>query len=321
MKLKLATQAAITERLSWRHTFIVVTLLLLSAGIQAAKPPTAGPAKDADLAMVKTVDNPNPRAGDTIIYTLTLTNNGPNNANNIVVNDRLPIELTYVSHLGAGTYDPVSGDWTPGVLMKAGDVVQLTITATVNLGIVEGTITTNTATLTASNAPDSVPGNNSSSAAVTVVAPNLTILKSVQTTSDPINGATSPFNIPGATVLYSLQATNSGLGSPDVDTVVMVDPIPANTDLFVGDLGGAGSGPVLMIDGAVASGLSYTFTGLASITDDLEFSNDNGATWIYTPVPDIDGYDAAVTNIRINPKGVMNTSGASFTLRFRVRVL
>ncbi len=74
----------------------------------------------------------------------------------------------------------------------------------------------------------------------------------------------------------------------------------------------------------VNSGLSYTFTSLGSSTDDIEFSNDSGASWIYTPVADADGYDANVTNIRINPKGVMRASNGSdhptFTLRFQVRV-
>jgi hypothetical protein len=100
----------------------------------------------------------------------------------------------------------------------------------------------------------------------------------------------------------------------------VTDSIPANTELYVNDLGGAGSGPVLFIDGSapVNSGLSYSPAG------DLEFSNDNGTSWTYTPSPDADGYDANVTDIRINPKGVMNasdgTNDPTFTLRFRVRV-
>jgi len=44
----------------------------------------------------------------------------------------------------------------------------------------------------------------------------------------------------------------------------------------------------------------------------------------YTPVPDIDGFDAAVTCIRVNPKGVFAAasggSNANFEARFRVRV-
>jgi uncharacterized repeat protein (TIGR01451 family) len=278
----------------------------------------------ADLEIVKTVDNNQPQEGDTIVYTLTLTNNGPKNANQIEVTDVLPAGLTYVSDDGGGNYDDVTGLWTPGLLTN-GSSTTLNITLTVDAGTAGSTIT-NTATITDSNRVDPDPSNDTSSVNITVVEANLTVLKSALTTSDPINGTSSPYNIPGATVLYSVQITNTGLGVTDTDTVIVTDSIPANTELFVNDLGGAGSGPVLFIDGSapVNSGLSYSFTSLSSTTDDLEFSNDNGTSWSYTPVPDADGYDANVTDIRVNPKGAMNasdgTNDPTFTLRFRVRV-
>lgn len=153
---------------------------------------------------------------------------------------------------------------------------------------------------------------------------SIVVMKTASTTSDPFNGATNPKAIPGAEKLYSILVTNTGSGSATADSIVVTDPIPTNTELFVGDLGGVGSGPVLFIDGAPISGLTYTFTSLGSTTDDLEFSNNGGATWTYTPVPDVNGYDSSVTNIRVNPKGTFNgATGAgnpSFTLRFRVRI-
>ena len=278
----------------------------------------------ADLAIVKTVDNALPQEGDTIVYTLTLTNNGPKNANSIVVTDVLPGGLSYVSDDSGGSYNPLTGLWTLPPLNNGG-VAILNITLDVDPGTAGSTIT-NTATITNSNRIDPDPSNNSSSVNLTVVEPVLTVIKSAITISDPVNGTTNPYNIPGATILYSVQSTNTGLGSPDNDTVFVLDPVPANTELFVNDLGGAGSGPVLLIDGTapVNSGLSYTFTSLGSSTDDIEFSNDNAGSWIYTPVPDADGYDTNVTNIRVNPKGVMRASNGTdhptFTLRFQVRV-
>jgi hypothetical protein len=38
----------------------------------------------ADLGLSKTVDNPTPNVGDTITFTVTLTNNGPDNATGVV---------------------------------------------------------------------------------------------------------------------------------------------------------------------------------------------------------------------------------------------
>src|SRR4030095_11990187 len=100
------------------------------------------------------------------------------------------------------------------------------------------------------------------------------------------------------------------------------DPIPTNTSLRVVDIGGAGSGPVAFANGATSSGLTYTFTSLASATDDIEFSNNGGSPWTYTPGAAANGCDTAVTNVRISPKGTFvadtGTPDPSFTLRFRI---
>ena len=160
-------------------------------------------------------------------------------------------------------------------------------------------------------------------ASILVSAATLSVIKSVQTISDPINGTTSPFNIPGAQLLYIIQVTNSGIGSTDTDTVIINDMIPANTSLQVTDLGGAGSGPVLFIDGSPVSGLTYTYTALGNLGDDLEFSTD-GVVWTYVPTPDANGVDANVRYIRVNPKSAMLGNGGggdpNFELRFMVVV-
>ncbi|MHC4428798.1 MAG: hypothetical protein ACYS0D_09410, partial [Planctomycetota bacterium] len=158
-----------------------------------------------------------------------------------------------------------------------------------------------------------------------IVSPELVVLKSVATLSDPVNGPVDPKAIPGSTVVYTILVTNQGGGAPvDTDTVVIIDPVPADTDLFVGDVGSPGSGPVAFVDGVPTSNLTYTFTSLGSATDDVDFSNDGGATFTYTPVPDADGFDPAVTHMRINPKGQLPPAtlagSPSFSVSFRVRV-
>src|SRR6478736_3671510 len=96
---------------------------------------------------------------------------------------------------------------------------------------------------------------------------------------------------------------NTGLGTLDSNSVVVSDPIPPNTALFVGNLGGSPAGPVSFIDSA--STLTMAYTSLSSTTDDVDFSSDGGASWGYVPVPDAAGYDAAVTNLRVRPRGRM----------------
>ncbi len=124
-----------------------------------------------------------------------------------------------------------------------------------------------------------------------------------------------------------MTVTNLGGATVDTDTVVMTDPVPTNVPLFLGDVGAPGSGPVAFADGVEASGLSYTFISLASAADDLEFSDDGGATFSYVPVPDASGFDANVTHLRVNPKGAFAATTAlttpnspSFSLTFRIRV-
>lgn len=159
---------------------------------------------------------------------------------------------------------------------------------------------------------------------VTDPPPSFTTALSSPLTSDPHNGTTNPKAVPGAIRLYSLKITNGSSGYPDSNSVVVVQPVPAGLSLFVGNLGGAGSGPVAFAQGTPSSGLTYTYAGLASTTDDVGFSNNGGASFAYTPSPDSNGYDNAVTHIRVTPRGIFAGSSASgtpnFTISYRVKI-
>ena len=148
----------------------------------------------------------------------------------------------------------------------------------------------------------------------------LTIVKLAIVKSDPVNGVSSPKAIPGAVVEYQLVLTNPASTQIDSGSLVVTDPVPPQVDLVVGDIAGVGSGPVRFDEGTPPSGLSYTFAGLASATDNVDFSSDNGATWTYVPTPDSAGRDPAVTDIRIRPQGAFAANNAQFSLRFRVVV-
>jgi hypothetical protein len=166
--------------------------------------------------------------------------------------------------------------------------------------------------------------NNDCADTVTIQAlPAITLLKTVAVHSDPMNLLVNPKFIPGAVAQYAIIASNSG-GPADNNSTVVSDALPANTALFVNDIGAAGSGPVLFSQGAPSSTLSYTFTALNDPADDVAFSNDNAATWTYVPVPGADGCDPLVTHLRINPKGTFvgnpTAPSPSFNLNFRACV-
>ena len=196
-----------------------------------------------------------------------------------------------------------------------GGAVTFSVTASVNGGTAAGATITNTASITANGATGSASDVN------TVVYPSLVHRKTVALVSDPVNGTTRPKSIPGAIEDYTLRITNNGLGTHDADAMSISDAIPPETELFVGDLGGSGSGPVVFTQGTPSSTLSWSFTALGSATDDVDFSGDGGATWTYTPSG---AWDPNVTHLRLRPKGRMAGSSVGgdpwFEARFRVRV-
>jgi uncharacterized repeat protein (TIGR01451 family) len=74
--------------------------------------------QQADLLVSKSVSNATPNVGDTITFTVTLSDQGPDAATNVVVNDLLPAGLTILSATPSqGTYS--SGLWTVGTVSTA----------------------------------------------------------------------------------------------------------------------------------------------------------------------------------------------------------
>jgi uncharacterized repeat protein (TIGR01451 family) len=147
---------------------------------------------------------------------------------------------------------------------------------------------------------------------VAPLLPSLTIMKSSVVLSDP-TGSVDPKRIPGAVLRYDINVTNSGPGAVDANSLVIVDPVPGNTTLDVG-----GASPVVFVNGSPVSGLTFNYASHVSYS-----SVGESGPFTYTPVPDANGYDAAVRAIRIAPAGVMNAAGGgnpAFTLQFRVRI-
>lgn len=151
-----------------------------------------------------------------------------------------------------------------------------------------------------------------------VFKPAVTFDKTGTPFSDPVNGTVNPKHIPGGVVEYVLRVTTPTSYSLTGNSVAITDVTPPGLDLVVTDLVGPGTGPAALTAGS--SGLTYSYSGLASATDNIDFSNNNGLTWTYTPTPNANGVDSAVTNVRLRPQGTMaaNTT-ASFRIRYRVR--
>ena len=181
----------------------------------------------ADVGISKTVSAAPYIIGGTVTYTITVRNNSPESATNVLVNEQLNSSLrfldfaaTRIDASGNATphtsvfHDEVRGTFDIGVIGGRQSVV-ITLRATI---IAAGTIP-NTATVVA-NQPDPYPGNNTDTAPIIVPAIS-TDLAVVKTITSP-----GPHNV-GTKITYTITARNNG---PDNATGVFVtDRLPLNS--------------------------------------------------------------------------------------------
>ena len=124
---------------------------------------------NANISVVKVADRTTASMGDTVVYTITLTNHGPDNATNVFLTDIIPSELNLVSATTSlGSFATTTGIWTVGDLINASSTI-LTITAIIKEGT-GGLIITNTA-IASSTQNDPNTDDNTSSVRVTVNIP------------------------------------------------------------------------------------------------------------------------------------------------------
>ena len=181
----------------------------------------------ADLSILKDVNDTTPDEGDNIMYTVIVSNAGPDDATGVQVTDMLPTAVTYVSDDGGGTYDSSTGVWNVGDV-ASGESDTLRITATVDSGTGGQTIT-NTASVTSADQADLNPDNNSDTKGMTVsTKANLSVTKAGN--PDPV--------IAGEQLTYTITVTNGG--PSDATGVTVTDTLPAEVD-FDSDIASQGS--------------------------------------------------------------------------------
>ena len=145
----------------------------------------------------KSVDVENPNFGDTVTYTVTVTNNGVVDAKQVVVRDILDKGLKYVSSSHNGVYDEAAHTVTWVVDIAAGSYLDLTVTAVAD----EYGVLTNDVTV----------GDKTASVDVTV--PEIIPTKDVDNTA---------LNF-GDKVEYTITLSNNGV--VDAKQVVVVDTL------------------------------------------------------------------------------------------------
>lgn len=90
--------------------------------------PTTCP--DVDLKLSKTLDKTTVKRGETMVYTLTVTNESSTDATGVKLIDNLPAGVSYISDDGAGSYNKSTGEWVVGSLLRnENKVLKITVTA------------------------------------------------------------------------------------------------------------------------------------------------------------------------------------------------
>jgi uncharacterized repeat protein (TIGR01451 family) len=274
----------------------------------------------ADLAITKS-DSPDPvTPGSNLTYTLTVTNNGPNDAPAVTVTDTLPAGVTLVSATpSAGTCTGLSCDL--GNLAN-GASATINITVTVDPAIACGTTLTNTASV-GSSVSDPNAADNTASADTTVTCPaDLSISKS--DAPDPV--------MAGDPLTYVLTVANNGPG--DASGVSVTDTLPAGVTLVSAtpsqgtctvvtcDLGSLANGAsatvtvTVTVDAATPAGtLTNTATVSASETDPDATNNTASADTMITAAPDV----CTILDEFNRADGPLGSNWAGRTSGYRIR--
>ncbi|MDQ2785429.1 MAG: DUF11 domain-containing protein [Chloroflexota bacterium] len=138
----------------------ILITVAVPAGVAALSPSLPM----ADLFVRKTVDNPAPFPFTNVTFTVSVSNNGPNDATGVTVLDKLPAGLTFVSATPAAAYNTTTGIWTVGALPNSGSATLLIVTTVTQAASPSAT---NLASVSHSDQGDPNPSNNSDSATVT----------------------------------------------------------------------------------------------------------------------------------------------------------
>ena len=155
-----------------------------------------------DLAINKTSDKVTYKYLDNVIYTIVVTNHGPDDSFNVTVRDVLPNSLRFIS--ASGNYNPVTGIWFIGHLAK-GQSATLTITAQ---AIFPGIIT-NDANVTGSGYDVNLTNNHDN---ITITVPDCVILNVNKVAIGGVINITGGIKnvVAGEEVIYQVLVSNHG---------------------------------------------------------------------------------------------------------------
>jgi uncharacterized repeat protein (TIGR01451 family) len=257
---------------------------------------TIGPS--TDLRVSKSVDQSSANVGDTLTYTLTVTNDGPSAATGVTLTDVLPASLTRTGTVTAsqGSCNPTGQTLSCTVgAIPYGSSATIVVRAIVQ-SAAAGTTITNSATV-AGGQSDPIPGNNASAPATTAIAAAADV--QITTTVDR-----STANV-GDPLVYTFVAKNNGPSTATGTQITATLPSGVSLTAHTVPAGftctGATVNPVVCT-GSLASGASVSFTATATVL--LAAANSTqtaGGAVTATPLDPVPANNASSIGTTINP--------------------
>ncbi|MEO6192548.1 MAG: IPTL-CTERM sorting domain-containing protein [Thermoanaerobaculia bacterium] len=178
----------------------------------------------ADLSVTK-VDDPDPvAAGSSLVYTITVSNKGPDSAGNATLDDPLPAGTSFQSLAAPAGWSCAAPAVGAGGTVSCSSAsfavgsVVFTLTVGVDAGTANGTVLSNTVTVASASA-DPNPGAETAGADTMVVASTAAVAITKTASPDPV--------LAGASLTYTLTASNNG--GAELESATVADTLPAST--------------------------------------------------------------------------------------------
>jgi uncharacterized repeat protein (TIGR01451 family) len=198
----------------------------------------------ADLSITKT-DSPDPVvAGTNLTFTMTITNNGPSAATNVVASDLLPASLSLVSVSGSGGATCNAG--IPGSVptscafgtLANGASRTMTVVTRVDPSLAAGSVITNNAGVSSDTADNNNSNNLATTITLVIASADLSITKT--DSPDPV--------FAGANLSYVLTVTN--IGPSWARNVVVSDTLPSSVTFLSASISGGSGGVCSALGGS-----------------------------------------------------------------------
>jgi uncharacterized repeat protein (TIGR01451 family) len=231
----------------------------ISANVDA-DPWLSGPQSNCIALSITKTDDPDPvTPGQTLTYTITVTNDGVGAADNVVVADTLPPTLTGVTTTGCAE-DPNGGATCTLGTIAGNSSDSYTISGTVSPA--SPALLTNTASVSATGAPTDAYDDTAVAETTVNVAADLDLAKVLVTGG--------PYEV-GDAITFRFDVTNNG--PSDATGVVVSDPLPNGLQFVSSGCATEAGGTVTWNAGTVTSGSTVSCEFVVQITASGSFTN------------------------------------------------